>query len=59
MPSISTILLVLLMILKLVFVVPMVTDQHGPEWGLLCLVVCLVGYGSLIYLEETSVRRQC
>lgn len=59
MRSIPTILLVLLMLIKLVFVVPMATDQHGPEWGLVCLLTCLIGYGVLIFLEETSVRRQC
>lgn len=58
MPSIPKILLVLLMLIKLVFVVPMATELHGPEWGLMCLFACLIGYGTLIFLEETSVRRQ-
>lgn len=56
--SFPSVLLVLLMLLKLAFVVPMVTEQHGAEWGLVCLLICIVGYGSLIFLEETSVRRQ-
>lgn len=58
MPSIATFLLFLLMLIKLVFVIPMAYELHGFEWGLVNLLICLVGYGALIFLEETTVRRQ-
>lgn len=54
--SISSILLVVLMLVKLVFVIPLATELHGLEWGMICALVCWLGYGSLVYLEETSVR---
>lgn len=52
----DSVLLLVLMFLKIIFLVPLVYEQLGVWHAMSALLVCLGGYGVIIYCGENECR---